>query len=78
MSKGKMPKAPQGKKTYKNVFALIVTAVFLAAGVVLCVIAWHDTVIKWMANTGIACLVVALIPAIYVIANVVNKKIEES
>lgn len=67
---------PLGEKKKTGLWVGLVTAVFLAAGITLTVIAYKDTLIQWMATTGIALIVVASFPLLILAYNLINKKID--
>ena len=76
--KQKKLKLPTNKKLWKRAgfWATAVTAVFALLGVVFMIIGYRDEVLRWMATTGIAFLVIALIPLGVFIYNVIQKKLD--
>ena len=69
-------KLPRENKFKNSIWVILVTAVFLVIGIILTVIAYRDTIITWMATTGIAFIVLAIIPIGAYIFNLINKKID--
>lgn len=65
------------KEKHKGSFwVLLVTGIFLVIGIILTIIAYRDTLISWMATTGMALMVVAIIPLGIYGYNLINKKID--
>lgn len=72
-----MKKGLVNKKSKKAGIAVtLVTAVFAILGIVFLVIGYHDEVLRWMATTGIALLVVALIPIGALVYTLIQRKID--
>lgn len=64
------------EKRKGSFWILLVTGIFLVIGIILTIIAYRDTLISWMSTTGIALMVVALIPLGIYGYNLINKKID--
>ena len=71
-------KAPKPKKGISGagIGVIITTVVFAALGIVFLIIGFHDTVLDWMKTMGIAILVVAMIPIIYIVYQLIQKRID--
>ncbi len=67
-------KEKSSKKT--GLAVALVTAVFATLGVVFLIIGYHDQVLHWMFTTGIAFLVVSLLPLGVFLYNVLQRKID--
>lgn len=76
--KPKLPNGGKSKQSNKKAVAAtgIVTAVFAVLGIVFAIIGWHNEILHWMQSTGIAFLILALVPLTYVIYNLIKRKLE--
>lgn len=70
----KLPKTK--KKGKKGIMVLLVTIGFAVVGTVLLVIGYHNEVVSFLRTTGIALLLVALIPLTMFVYGLINKRIE--
>ena len=67
-----------GKASHKKtgIAVTAVTLVFAIVGVAFLIIGYHDQVFTWMRTTGIAFLIIALIPLGILGYNLIQKKID--
>lgn len=73
-----MGKCKFGNKASKgNISVLATTLVFLVLGIVFLVISYHNQVLPWLKTTGIALLVIAVPILLWVLHNVIIKKIKD-
>lgn len=66
----------RGRSRKGGIIIGAVTGGFAVLGTVFLIIGYQNEVLKWMATTGIALLVMAAIPLLVLLYNLINRKIE--
>ena len=70
------PKTEMSASKKSGLWATAVTAVFAVIGAVFMIIGYRNEFLHWMVTTGIAFLVISLVPIGVFVYNLVNKKID--
>lgn len=70
------PKTTISASRKSGIWASAVTAAFAVIGAVFMIIGYRNEFLHWMVTTGVAFLVVALIPILVFVYTLINKKID--